>query len=421
MSTLLAGLVALCVAPAAFGHASFLGSAPQPGTRLQASPQRVVLSFTEPLNRQLTKVRLVRAKGGAGVAARVKAPSRRQVRLIASRKLRRGAYRVKWHSVSTEDGHALEGSFSFGVGAAAAGGGHAIEQSPLARGGAVRVATRLALYVTLLLFAGALLLAVILGRAGETWLVPRALEAIPGVDVAAIAARERSIVTDLGIFATAGAAAAALAQATDAAQGISAAGLRAFLLTNVAGLGRLAVIVLVLAALVLCRRRPWPAAALAALALLSVAVSGHASSASPRIPAILNDWVHLLAGSIWLGGIGLIVLVWRQTLRRGARPLRVAVTREVLPRFGRIALPAFAAVSASGVVSLLVQLGELNNLWQTAYGRVLLVKITLVALIALASWWHAMRLRPRLLRASDPAEHIERRHWRLLGTEPLLG
>ena len=34
----------------------------------------------------------------------------------------RGSYRVEWHSVSAEDGHELEGSFSFGVQAPALGG-----------------------------------------------------------------------------------------------------------------------------------------------------------------------------------------------------------------------------------------------------------------------------------------------------------
>jgi hypothetical protein len=53
---------------------------------------------------------------------------------------------------------------------------------------------------------------------------------------------------------------------------------------------------------------------------------------------------------------------------------------------------------------------------------VLLVKVDLVAFIAAASYMHALRLRPRLLGANPhPAARIERRHWRLLRTEPLLG
>ena len=49
---------------------------------------------------------------------------------------------VRWHSVSTDDGHALEGSFSFGVRASALGGQHTLVQSPLARGGLLRIGLR---------------------------------------------------------------------------------------------------------------------------------------------------------------------------------------------------------------------------------------------------------------------------------------
>src|SRR5438876_1023683 len=60
--------------------------------------------------------------------------------------------------------------------------------------------------------------------------------------------------------------------------------------------------------------------------------------------------------------------------------------------------------------------------WQDAYGRVLLVKMSLVGLIALASYAHVWRLRPRLVATNPhPAATLERRHWRLLRSEPLIG
>jgi len=44
------------------------------------------------------------------------------------------------------------------------------------------------------------------------------------------------------------------------------------------------------------------------------------------------------------------------------------------------------------------------------------------ALIALASYMHALRVRPRLLETQRPlARDLERRHWELLGVEPMLG
>lgn len=74
-------------------------------------------------------------------------------------------------------------------------------------------------------------------------------------------------------------------------------------------------------------------------------------------------------------------------------------------------------------MSLLTQLGELSSLWQTAYGRLLAVKIAVVGLVAAASAQHAWRLRPALLEARPdaPEARRERRHWRLVRIEPALG
>ena len=64
---------------------------------------------------------------------------------------------------------------------------------------------------------------------------------------------------------------------------------------------------------------------------------------------------------------------------------------------------------------------NIEDLWQTAYGRVLLVKIGLVGAVAAVAYGHARRLGPRLLAANPhPPATLERRHWRLVGAEPLL-
>jgi len=331
-----------------------------------------------------------------------------------------GAYRLSWHTVSTEDGHALEGSFSFGVRAAAVGDEHAVEQSPLARNGWLRVALRGLLYVFALLFVAGLLLPWLVWRSATSWLVPPAL----GCDdrMLRLRGRERRVMGDLGWLATGAAVGATLAEAADAAGSLSPAALRDFLLSNGAGVARVGVVLLLGTAALLWRRAPRGAVAAGVLALGAIAASGHASSASPRLPSVLNDWTHLVAGAAWLGGIGLIALVWGPALARIGPVRRLAVAREVLVPFGRVALPAFMLVAATGLLSLLNQLGGFSALWETGYGRLLGAKILIVGAIAAASAVHALRLRPKLLgpgTASD--EGSERRHWRLLRSEPLLG
>jgi copper transport protein len=357
-------LLALLALPAgAHAHAAFVGGVPGAGARVETAPQRIVITFTEPLNHKLSDAELI-GPTGAKVEARVEAPVGERILVTPKAELGRGAYVVKWHTVSTEDGHALEGSYSFGVRAAAASTSHALEESPLARGGWARATARLAMYVALLLFAGALFVQVLLG---QRW--------------------RPNLTRDAGLLAAAAAAIAVVLEAADAAGGVSPDGLRDFLLANLPGYARIAIVGLTAAAALV---KPRLGSLLVLLALGAVAVSGHAGSAEPRVPSVLNDWVHLAAGALWLGGLGMIVLFAEDR-------------RESLRRFTPAALPAFAVVTVTGAISLIIQLDGLSDLVDTAYGRILSVKIVLVGVIAGVAAAH------------------QGRNWRLIRTEPLVG
>ena len=390
-------LAALVWAASAYGHAAYVGSEPSPGQRLERSPARVVLVFTEPLNERLAGATLRPAAGGSPIRASVAVQDRKRLVLTPSRELATGAYRVDWHTVSTEDGHALEGAFSFGV-RADAGAAPALETGPLARGGAVRIAARIALYATILMLAAALLLPLLIARP-RGWPVP---DLDPGdeggrVDLDGVRAHERRLRGDLAWAAVAAAVVATVADAADAARGIDPGRMGDYLAGNLAGIGRALVVVALVAAAALRDRRPRAAAGAVVLALGGVAASGHAGSAEPRVPSILNDWLHLVSGSLWLGGIGLLVLLWWPVVRFTRPGSRVAIARDVLAPFGRIAIGAFLVAVATGLVSLVTQLGRVAALWDTAYGRLLAVKIVVVGLIAAASFVHARRLRPQVL------------------------
>lgn len=419
-------VVVAAAAPSAFGHAAFLESSPAPGTRLESSPDRIELEFTEPLNRKLTTVVLADARSGERVATALGPGERNRYVLRPQRELERAAYRVEWHTVSTLDGHALEGSFGFGVRTAAVGGEQRLEQSPLARSGWLRILVRGGFYALLFVFAGGVLVAALISPRGDPagWLVPQTVRSElerTGDDPEAAARRTWARTVDAGWLAAAAAVAVALLEASDAARGLSPRGAADFLLSNVAGLARVLTALALVAAAGLAARRPRAAAAAVALTFLAIAVSGHANSAEPRGWALLTDWAHLVAAAVWVGGIAQIALAWRPSLGTAGRGLRRALMREVLGRFGRVALPAFLLVAATGLVNALIQLGRPEALWETAYGRVLAVKIGLVGLIALASYLHALRLRPRVLAMNPhPPARLERRHWRLLRSEPAV-
>ena len=412
------------LASRASAHAAFLGSTPQPGKRVQRSPAQIELRFTEALNKQLSKATVVDLRTGKAISAKTASGPSAQLVLHPARRLPTAAYRVDWFSVSADDGHAEAGSLSFGVRAPAVGGAQVTEQSPLARDGLLRIALRAVFFAALFFFAGGAVNAVLLSRREDpaNWLVPRgevrSLIAATGEDPETKEARAWRRTIEAGWLAAAAAAAVAVADAADAGGGLSLRGLNDYLLTNTAGLGRVATVLTLALAAFAARHRPRLAAVGVSAAFLAMAISGHANSADPRTLAILTDWIHLIAGAVWIGGIAQIVLTWAVPVTNDPR-LRRALIGGVLARFGRVALPAFLVVVLSGLVNALIELGHPSELWQSGYGRALAVKMSLVGLVALFSYIHALRLRPRLLAANPhPQPKWERRHWRLLRSEP---
>jgi len=417
-------VVAIALSPAtAWGHAAFLDSEPEAGTRVESGPGRITLSFTEPLDEALTEATLVNADSGERIPAAAVEGGERELVLQSEERLDRAPYRVEWHTVSTVDGHALEGAFGFGVRTdPTVGSEHAVEQSPLARDGWLRIAARAVFYAALLFFAGGVFTAALLG--GRGWLFPGTVAgADPGLSAERESLTERAWRRTIaaGWIAAGAAVAVALIEAWDASGSLAASGLRDFLFSNDAGLAGVGAAVAVCLAVLLVTRWPRATSAWLAVAFLAIAVGGHANSAEPRALAVATDWIHLLAGAVWIGGIAQLALLWLPLARRGDRELRLGAMRSVLPRFGRLALPAFLLVASTGFANALIELGRPEALWQSAYGRLLLVKVALVALIALASYGHALRLRPRLAAGNPhPSSRLERRHWRLLASEPLL-
>lgn len=406
-------------APAAYAHADFLGATPAPGARVEAAPKAVTLDFSESLNRQLSEVKIVAAGTGKRVRAAVDYPAATKLRLRPASPLTKGAYRVHWRSVARDDGHPLSGWFSFGV-RVAPGQSTFTETSPLAGLGAPVAVARGAFYVVLVLFSGGLICALILSRRRELadWLVPDVIET---PDAERQRRRIASLLSDAGWVATALAAVVIVLEAFRAGGRASPSVLHDYLFGNSAGVARLAIVALLAVATLALRRAPLLATGCATGALVALALAGHAGSSELRTLAVWSDAAHLIAGAAWLGGLGWIVVAWGRRAVAAPRALRLSVMRNVLDRFGVVALPAFAVVLAAGVLNALIELGSVDALWRTSYGAVLLTKVVAVALVAGLSYVHALRIRPRLLAANPhPPEPLERRHWRLLRVEPTV-
>ncbi|MER6998862.1 CopD family protein [Streptomyces sp. NPDC000410] len=144
----------------------------------------------------------------------------------------------------------------------------------------------------------------------------------------------------------------------------------------------------------LCAGLGRPARALAPLALvvLAEALRAHPEPVSPEVGTALTV-VHLTAASLWSGGL---LYVLRTMWLRRAEP---EAGRAVLARYARLAPYPFAAVALTGTVTSLRRLPA-DVVFTTAYGRVLIAKLVLVAVVSVL----ALTARHRLIRGRDDSQ-----------------
>ncbi|MCG0289318.1 copper resistance CopC/CopD family protein [Streptomyces sp. PSAA01] len=102
------------------------------------------------------------------------------------------------------------------------------------------------------------------------------------------------------------------------------------------------------------------------------AMAEHASVGLQRQLAMPVDMIHLIAVGVWLGGLASLAV----TLRAGE-----PIGRGAVRRFSRLAFGSVVALVVTGLYQSWRQVGSWGALTDTEYGRWLLVKVGLVAVI----------------------------------------
>ncbi|MGB3708741.1 copper resistance D family protein [Gordonia sp. (in: high G+C Gram-positive bacteria)] len=126
-------------------------------------------------------------------------------------------------------------------------------------------------------------------------------------------------------------------------------------------------------------------AMVAALGILVVSVTGHGGH-SAWVPVVLG--VHALSAAWWAGTLAALIV----TVRGKGGWARI------LPEFSSRALPVVAALTVTGVIAAVVQLGIGSQLWDTGYGRTVVAKTLLLAVTLGLAWWHRRSWVPRARR-----------------------
>jgi copper transport protein len=132
--------------------------------------------------------------------------------------------------------------------------------------------------------------------------------------------------------------------------------------------------------------------------LLYFSLGSHAGGVPGSFWAILLDAVHYAASSAWLGGLVILplVLARHRLLSAGTD---MSALRPLFRQYGYLAKSSFFLLLTTGTLNSLVHLPTWSSLIDTAYGRVLLLKIALMLVV----WWISMRS-SRLFRGKpDPS------------------
>lgn len=356
--------VAIVAAPSAAAHAELIGTAPGDGDRLGASPRQVTLDFTEQVLPVRDGIELLDAAGDvvATPEPRVDGSSL----TVPLPELDTGGYVLSWRVVS-RDTHPISGAFSFGVRADPVDAAGVAPEDTVAGGSPA---------ISLLRWLGFAGLALLLGGSAFLllcWPAGRALASV-----------RRLVWAGWAVVVVAAVAAIPVQGAYVAGAALTPAVLADALTSQFGILHLVRLTVLALAVPVLRRTlRPdeppsWrlaaPGGVLAAAVAATFAGTGHSAAGIWPPLAIVSDTVHLSAVGLWAGGLVLLAV-------HALRPRHVDGLGGGLVRFSRLATTVVVTLVVTGTFQAWRTVGSLDALGTTSYGRLLLAKLALVAVV----------------------------------------
>lgn len=389
----------------ASAHAQLSSTDPVSGSVLEQPPSEVVLTFTEAVTVEADGVRVLDGDGERRDAASATSAGT-VVKVPIEGALERGGYVVAWRVVSA-DGHPINGAFQFSVGVRTQVGADVVDgafgSASDSRDRQIGNVLRSIAYLCTMIAAGATLVGARLRGAHEPSPVSRRVALIAGVGVVAVVLQvplQTSLMTGRGwgSVTEAGVLGRALGDGLGWSVGVTVLGL---------------VLIAITAGLPFTGPVPRIAGAGAAMAPAGFVVFGHTRTMSPAAVAYLADLAHVLAAAMWFGGLVALAVV----LRRRREADDVVAAGGAVASFSAMAAASLAVVAVSGLIMGWIEVGGIEALTGTTYGKLLLLKVALVGVVVAGGTWNRYRLVPHLSGeaggAADPA--ADRRRWELFG------
>ena len=398
---LAAAAASLGLPAAAWAHAALLQATPVASRVVNKPPMQVSLRYSEAVEPRFAIISVTNAAGDNETAGSPRrSPSDSDTLVVPLKKLAEGWYLVYWRVISV-DGHPVRGAFTFAVGPNAGPAPQFVIPSTSETAASPRLVTaRWIAFLSMMAAIGLFVLRMLIARPVVSRVAGTRLRYVT------IAFGAASIVALVAIPVY-----FLLATAEFALRSFWNFG-ALFPLVHVSAFGHgwldleyVFALFAAAAAVAIWLDHPerrqrsvaglialTGALAAAAACLLVPASVGHAGQTSPRGLSITFDWFHLAAGSVWVGGlIGLLVLAASLPAARRVAGLVVCV-----PRFSNTAFVSVLVLISAGIGSSVQHLPTLASLWQTSYGKALLVKIGLLGAALLLAAVNLLRTVPRL-------------------------
>lgn len=342
-------------------HALLRSTTPSAGATLGSPPAGITLTFSETPDVRLTLVKVLDTSGTDHVSGPVSSVADPVGTVLVPISLPGdGVYTVSWRAVSSVDGHISAGSFAFGVGeappsVAPAGPGTSVSQS----GSPPAIGARWLLYLGFMALFGAAWVALAVARGPAPDLLAMAaigwmLTAIGSVAVVTVQWAETG---------------APLEQLASTSIGFAAA-LRGVSLVLVA-----AALAVLAASSRFSGRRGWTfVGGAAAITIVVDVATGHAAAGPTWIAQVIAQSLHGIGAAAWLGGLAGLLVALRST-PAGER-------LEAARRYSSWAVVALVIVVLTGAARAYPEIGTLDALFNTDFGRVVLAKSALLLALA---------------------------------------
>ena len=174
----------------------------------------------------------------------------------------------------------------------------------------------------------------------------------------------------------------------------------------------------------------WVSLSACAVLFIAPTLTGHAAVAAKEFYfARVADWLHLVAGGLWVGGLFHLALTMPTALSGLSARARLHVLHRVIPLFTRLSVASTVLVLLTGVYNSWMHVERFQELWSTPYGEALLLKVLLVIPMLALGGLNTFVIHPRASRVIEQEESgpdilpatLSRSFNRSVGVEAALG